>query len=30
MGADLFGGAAARKNQVSNRLGMPSGVIQCA
>ena len=24
------GGAAARKNQVSNRLGMPSGVIQCA
>ena len=24
------GGAAARKNQVSNRFGMPSGVIQCA
>jgi 8-oxo-dGTP pyrophosphatase MutT (NUDIX family) len=23
-------GAAARKNQVSNRFGMPSGVIQCA
>ena len=24
------GGAAARKNQVSKRFGMPSGVIQCA
>ena len=30
MGADLIRGAAARKNHVSNRLGIPSGVIQCA
>ena len=29
-GPTCSGGAAARKNQVSNRFGTPSGVIQCA